>query len=228
MKTIIGLIGVKQSGKDTSAQFIQEILSDKDIKNIKKMALADKLKDVCSDAFGITREAFDDQRYKEIPFKVFGIKKELTPNVLYNILKAYGFCFYKYVGELEKRQLINMELNSPRHIAQIVGTQVLRMVGSEDIHCEQLILDTDYNIITDVRFENEYNFFNNKQDYKFMPLYINRNCAEEKITEKTHESEKEVFKFRNNCIHINNNGSLDDLKNNLKHIITLKLYCDRY
>jgi hypothetical protein len=222
-KTVIGIVGIKQAGKTTSAEFIKQYLEKYELE-YKEMALADKLKDTCAKVFDLQRIAFDDQKYKEIPFKVFNIETKLTANALYLILKEYGHCFYKHAGLFEKKGIIGMELKSPRHIAQIVGTEVLRSIGNEDIHCEQLTLNKEYNIITDIRFENEFNFFNNKENIRFMPLYINRKEAEKEVTENSHASEKEVFKFRDKCIHIDNNKAISDLYNNLKHIISLEIY----
>jgi len=215
MKTIIGLVGVKQSGKSTTASIIKKYYP-----NAKETALADKLKDVCADVFGLSRECFDDQRYKEIPFKVFKIKKILELCDIIDVLALFGIrmtCDLEY--KYREQGLINMELESPRHIAQIIGTQILRQAGDSDIHCRNVDLNGDFLTIGDVRFVNEFDYFYNKAGINFIPIYISRDSAEAQVTENSHISEREVFLFRDKCIRLDNNGTLEDLEINIKQIL---------
>jgi len=219
MKKIIGVVGVKTSGKSTVSSIIQDYLSLHNI-DVKETALADKLKNVCSRVFYLPRNTFDDQRYKEIPFSIFNKTVKIAPVHLEKIIYSFGYSCGDVWGEVD--YLIGTELKTARHIAQIVGTQVLRSIGDEDIHCKFLELGEGTTVISDIRFENEFNYFNNLNDYEFIPLYVGRKEAEDKVDFKTsHESETEVFKFRDRCIKIDNNSTIDNLDKTVRNILRM-------
>ena len=211
MKTIIGLAGVKTSGKSTVANMIKDMLP-----NTTESALADKLKNVCAEVFNIERNQLDAQELKEVPFD--------TPKVLFQerIEEILNLFNIEVTEELLQKYMTNniegMLLETPRKIAQIVGTEVLRTAGNPDIHCDNVNLDGDIVVISDLRFPNEFSYFSNK-DFNFVPLYIQRDEAEKHVTEDSHPSEKCVFEFSGKCIKINNNGSLKNTKEQIKKII---------
>lgn len=217
MKTIIGLAGVKTSGKSTVANIIKEF-----VPNAKEAALADKLKDTCSEVFDISREYFDRQELKEVPFKDGA--KELTNGAIGAILESFGV--YMSRREIDSiYNVVNMKLPTPRKIAQIIGTEVLRAAGDEDIHCKNVKLNENgVTIISDLRFPNEFKYFNEKSNVKFIPLYIQRDEAEQYVTEDSHPSEKCVFEFNDKCIKIDNNGNLRDTERQIKNIIDREIY----
>lgn len=217
MRTIIGLAGVKTSGKSTVANMIKEF-----VPNAKEAALADKLKDTCSEVFDISREYFDRQELKEVPFKD-GAKK-LTNGAIGAILESFGV--YMSRREIDSiYNVVNMKLPTPRKIAQIIGTEVLRAAGDEDIHCKNVKLNENgVTIISDLRFPNEFKYFNEKSNVKFIPLYIQRDEAEQYVTEDSHPSEKCVFEFNDKCIKIDNNGNLRDTERQIKNIIDREIY----
>jgi hypothetical protein len=221
MKTVIGIVGVKTSGKSTVAQIIKEL--DNNTSNIKEVALADKLKNVCAEVFNIPRNTFDDQRYKEIPFSIFNIEKTLGWVELQLILNSFDYLLSENREKFE--HIVGMKLNSARHIAQIVGTQGLRALGDEDIHCHHVKLGPEVTIISDLRFPNEYKYFSKLEGVKFIPLYINRDLAEAEVDmETSHVSETSVFLFRDNCIKIENNSTLDDLKEEVRKALIEESY----
>lgn len=217
MRTIIGLAGVKTSGKSTVANIIKEF-----VPNAKEAALADKLKDTCSEVFDISREYFDRQELKEVPFKDGA--KELTNGAIGAILESFGV--YMSRREIDSiYNVVNMKLPTPRKIAQIIGTEVLRAAGDEDIHCKNVKLNENgVTIISDLRFPNEFKYFNEKSNVKFIPLYIQRDEAEQYVTEDSHPSEKCVFEFNDKCIKIDNNGNLRDTERQIKNIIDREIY----
>ena len=222
MKTVIGIVGDKTSGKSTAATCIKKYIEKHTNRQLIEAALADKLKNVCANTFNIPRNTFDDQRYKEIPFEVFNLRKNLSQASIISIVRQFGKSYVDYQEILDP--LRGIELTSARHIAQIVGTQVLRALGDPDIHCKNVTLGNDVTVISDIRFPNEYNYFSNLPDCKFIPLYINRKIAEDEVDmEKSHESETSVFLFRNKCIYISNNGSVDDLGAKLSVILDERL-----
>lgn len=216
MKTVIGLVGVKTSGKSTVANIIKDIIEE----NVVEFALADKLKNICSEVFNIPRDNFDKQDLKEV---LFESKKILTKEAILLILKDFDIIVTEQlIDYYTKNNIINKELISPRHIAQVVGTEILRAAGDEDIHCKNIKLDDGVTIISDVRFPNEFNYFNNlSNDAIFLPFYIQRSDAENKINSDSHPSETSVFMFREKCIKVNNNNDLEFLKKQ----IMLHLYC---
>lgn len=211
MKTIIGLVGVKTSGKTTICNMIKEFVTAKEV------ALADKLKNTCGEIFGLERIQFDLQELKELPFKKPIL---LTSNHISKILTSYGIEMSFLEIDRKYSSLINMELDTPRKIAQIIGTEVLRAVGNENIHCENIKISKDeITIISDIRFPNEMEYFKNLNNIKFLPLYINRLEAEKHVTEYSHPSEKSIFEFSNKCIKIDNNGTLDETRLQIKEIL---------
>lgn len=219
MKTIIGVVGVKTSGKSTVSQMIKEFLPKNQVIEV---ALADKLKNVCAEVFNIPRSTFDDQRYKEIPFSAFNIDKRLKIDFIRTICDKFDKFheFHKH----DFSNIVGMKLESARHIAQIVGTQILRALGDEDIHCKHLKLSSNITIVSDIRFENEFNYFNNLKGYRFIPIYVKRYEAEKHIDLKTsHVSETSVFKFKDKCIELDNDSSLRDLEANVQKIVNSNL-----
>ena len=222
MKLIIGLAGVKTSGKSTVANIIKNIMGGRAMgHNVQEAALADKLKNVCSLVFNVPRENFDRQDLKEVPFET---PKFLTESKIFSILEMFNVDPTDIlIGQYYKKLIVDMELKSPRQIAQVVGTEVLRETGDEDIHCKNLNLNEDgITIVSDLRFPNEFNFFNRTKlmGYQFLPLYIQRDEAEQHVTENSHPSETSVFKFSSQCLEVPNNGSLIGLENKIIQLLS--------
>jgi hypothetical protein len=222
MKLVIGLAGVKTSGKSTVANIIKRVMGETGMGyNVQEAALADKLKNACSLVFNVPRENFDRQDLKEVPFE--------TPKILFKdrieaILELFNVePTEQLIQKYFTNDIVDMELESPRQIAQIIGTEILRETGDEDIHCKNLNLNEDgITIVSDLRFPNEFNFFNRAKlmGYEFLPLYIQRDEAEQYVTENSHPSETSVFKFSNQCLGVPNNGSLRGLENKIIQLLS--------
>lgn len=212
MKTVIGLAGVKTSGKSTVANIIKKYLY-----NVQEAALADKLKNTCAEVFGLERKQFDLQELKEVPFEV---PKTLGLYEVGAILESFGV--YMDTREIDSKfDVIGMELKSPRHIAQIVGTEVLRAAGDEFIHCKNVPVNKNgITIISDLRFPNEYEYFSKAEDVHFIPIYIQRDEAEKHVTKDSHPSETSVFLFSDKCELLPNNSSLQELESRLLVILS--------
>lgn len=212
MNVIIGLAGVKTSGKSTVANIIKEVIGTET--SISEEALADKLKNVSAEVFGVPRNHFDDQSVKEVDFK--DGPKILTENSIHQILTLFNVPVTQdLMGKYQASGIIGMELPTPRKIAQVVGTEVLRATGDEDIHCKNMPLNSEgYTIVSDLRFPNEFNYFHTLgvDGYRFIPLYVQRDEAEKHVTKDSHPSETSVFLFSDQCKKLSNNGSLEDLK----------------
>lgn len=212
---LIALVGVKNSGKDAVADIIQKYV------RAERMAFANKLKEVCSNQFNLDMSFFHDRLLKESDLNT---KEALGYIRSINILEDFGINTsnltieqVNYIGSLSI-----VVLDTPRSIMQIVGSQLLRHFDIE-IHLKTIEIEklTGINIVTDVRMPNELKYLSGYPG-KFVPLYIQRDSAEEKVTENSHESEKNVFLIRDNCIKINNNGSLEDLEDVVVGILNLK------
>ena len=226
MKTIIGLAGVKTSGKSTVANIIKELIGG----DIAESAIANKLKDVCGEVFDIPRDHFDNQDIKEVNFS--DGPKILTLNKISMILHLFNVRMtQELVEKYKSANVIDIELPHPRRIAQIVGTQVLRTTGDEDIHCKNMPLsdeDGSVTVVSDLRFPNEFTYFHsqNFNDVRFLPLYIQRDEAEALITKDSHASETSVFLFSDQCIKLSNNGSLEELRLSIKELLLKEGYIE--
>lgn len=211
-KTVIGLAGVKTSGKSTVANIIK-----KHLKEVNESALADKLKNVSADVFLISRNYFDDQDKKEVPLEEPRI---LTVADILKIVEMFG-ATSKITPEIREKyhELAGMVLDTPRKIAQIVGTEILRLLGT-DIHCENVkVFDSGVTIISDLRFPNEFDYFMNSKEVNFIPLYLQRQLAESQVTPQSHSSETSVFLFNKKCIQIDNNNSLESTESQVLQVL---------
>lgn len=221
MNIVIGLAGVKTSGKSTVTNIIRKYF------DLKEAALAEKLKVASALAFDVQRSHFDDQAFKEVPFTE---SKTLTEESIRSILTFFKVNPDEFIDDVlytkrieMYRDIIGMELESPRKIAQIVGTEVLRRVG-EDIHCENLEFNSNgVTVVSDMRFPNEFAYLSRKQGIKFIPIYIKREAAESQVTPQSHSSETSVFKFCGDCFLVDNNGSLENTEKQVMKIIKEQL-----
>lgn len=220
MRTVIGLAGVKTSGKSTVAEILKKIIGG----NILESALADKLKNTSAEVFNLPRDYFDRQDIKEVPLS--GGPIILTADHIFDILWKFNVKMDQSEFTEKYSNIIGTELETPRKIAQIVGTEVLRATGDEDIHCKNMPMNEEgITIVSDLRFPNEFEYFENAEDVNFIPLYIKRDVAEAQVTENSHASETSVFKFTDKCNEIPNNGTLENLEEQLTRKFRSLTFC---
>jgi hypothetical protein len=210
----IAFTGVKQAGKTTSFEIIKDIYPE-----AIEITLAAKLKDVCSQVFEIPRKYFDDQNIKE--------KELLQPAYLSRenieaVIRGFG-----YTPDFEKhvRAHIGLILHTPRQIAQYIGTEVLRVIDN-DIHCigaTQGLPEEGIFVVTDMRFPNEFAYFQTTQTEFFKPFYISNRQAESALNSNSHSSETSVLEIAKKCTTIDNNGSLADFRKNVTEAISALL-----
>ena len=127
--SIIGVGGLKRAGKDSVCNILTKIYG------YKKLAFADALRDICSRVFSIPINYFIDDDLKEKPFE---IPVELTVQRINMIL---NFCFrdHNYQSKWKRYEdlckhatdagiynYVGTQLLTPRHILQIVGTELIR------------------------------------------------------------------------------------------------------
>lgn len=180
-RVIVGIKGHKGSGKDTIASMIHYIMavgttaatydgwekydiSPKDDLDVPTIHFADKLKDDLSLMFGIPRECFDSQEYKDD--KYFHIKTSsfktsknvrefLIPEITLKDLEQNNLA--KWIESYKEDCVIKL-----RTLMQYYGTEIVRnQLGHYiwvNIGVNKAIMYRDYygySIIADVRFHNE-------------------------------------------------------------------------
>lgn len=201
MKTIIALTGVKFSGKTTAFNIVKEMIPE-----VIEIQLAKKLKDECARVFKIDRPLFDDPMRKELSLEtpVYLDSANIT-----ELIRSYGV---EPNYDVHVRPHIGMVLESPRRVAQYIGTEVLRTVD-EDIHCMGATMNLPENatfVVTDMRFPNEYKFFKNNYGGVFYPFHVQNNQAELAGAQDMHPSERLVLETAKNCKKIPNNASIPE------------------
>lgn len=202
MDIVIGLVGAKGAGKSTTFKLMSEFW------DVQEVALADKLKNTCSKVFDIPRNHFDSHEFKEKDLDTPVFLDDSSLRVIYkeyDVTPDYDKHIRSHIGKI---------LETPRKVAQYVGSEVLRSI-SEDIHCTAAVKTANKAIvvITDIRFPNEYEFFA-KNYKKFHLVYIQNTAAETTAGEDTHISEKYLKDLMKKAEYtINNNDDMKTLRN---------------
>lgn len=204
---IVGISGRARAGKSTLMGIMR-------LYGAKEVALADLLKNTCSNVFNVPRDFFDDQSKKEVRFPEPKILDEIK---LFKILKEYGL--ESHHGQV-KGEHVGMNLVSPRHIAQYVGTDVLRSIDS-DIHIKKAFEKcTDPSalyVLSDVRFDNEEAAVKNIAGFI---IGIFRKAVEPRPEEQVHASEQQVRGIIDRADYvIFNEGTLEEFENSCKLVI---------
>lgn len=210
-KVIISLVGVKRSGKSTASELLQDMLPD-----AKSVAIADKLKQVCSDAFDLDLIHFNSQDLKEEPL-IYPLNLKIDG--LSTILESFKLPNSKAINVSSENilELATMKMRTPRQILQNVGMFVRDTFG-KSIHMSHLDLSSSITIVSDVRFENEFQYLDKLKGYIHIPIYIENKEAE--AVKDLHISEKDYLKFKNKCTKLDNNvKDLDVLFDNLEDIL---------
>ena len=210
MRTIIGLTGVKTSGKSTAFNLLKE-----QIPGLIEIQLAKKLKDVCASVLGIERDSFDNPDKKEVLLDtpIYLDRRNVT-----EMIEAFGFKVEDgRAYDALVRPHIGTVLESPRRVAQYVGTEVLRALD-EGIHCIGATMGLPENgifVVTDMRFTNEFDYFKKNYSENFYPFHIQSNRAEAAGAGEMHPSERQVLETAKKCKRIENNGTIQELKGKL-------------
>lgn len=211
MKKILVLTGVKGSGKTTTFNLIKS----RYFPDAVEVTLAKKLKDTCSSVFGIGRNHLEDQDKKEVPFVVpITLAKEEVTSILENFRLTYSY-------EAHVKPHVGKKLYTPRQVAQYVGTEILRNVD-EMVHCRGSLMDlkeSDTYVVTDVRFWNEFDFFADRSEFRFIPIYVANSLAETNAEKDNHASERYVLQIAKNCHKLDNNGTMQQLDERLDNLL---------
>lgn len=201
-KKIIGLVGYAGSGKTTAAKELVTLGGT-------EVSFAGPLKDICSKVFSVERDSFDCQSKKEVPFPspiIFNAKQMST------ILMIYGFDTLTMDDKIliELDTYIGYKFKTPREIAQIIGTDILRRVDS-NIHVKKAIelsnKDAKFLIFSDIRFPNELDIVKNNGGMSF---YIKRPTLN--IKSDQHSSESYIPQLSSNVNHTLVNVDIHDFR----------------
>lgn len=206
MTILLGLCGAKYAGKTSTFNILKELNPA-----IQEITLAKQMKKVCSRVFSLPMRFFDDPSLKEAQLTQ---PVYLSTTILEALLIAYNLplkrdLYRKHVGKT---------LDTPRRILQYVGTEFLRTIELQ-IHCrvanDSLKSDTKVAVVTDIRFPDEREFFE-KHSSNFMMVYVRNTKAENVANTDTHASEKYLTDLKLNALIIDNDGTLADLRNEIK------------
>lgn len=153
---IIAFSGNKFAGKDTAAQ----ILINKC--GFTRIGLADKLKDICSEVFQISRKDMDDPSKKESLFTKKLIISAENIDLLLQRMQKDGFEFnFEITFRDICKDFCGKTLTTIRDMLQTIGTDICRNFIQDNIWLEYIkknITNYDKVVITDARFKNERDF----------------------------------------------------------------------
>lgn len=208
MLKVIGLVGFKGSGKSTTFDILKNLNA-----NVEEIMIANHLKNVCSVVFHIPRTHFDDQNFKEKEFKNPIV---LSSSVIEEVFRQFYINKDQYSYDTNIKPHVGVILMSPRQIAQYVGTELLRSVDP-DIHVKTAIKNMRFTdkvyVVTDIRFFNEFNTFNNDPNVSFVSLYIKRDSQTPKDISSVHASEREIPLIGEKCLAtVSNNTTVSDFR----------------
>lgn len=192
---IIGLGGLRRSGKDTLADVLV-----RDFKYV-KVSLASSLRNLCSNVFQIEEQEFTRDDTKE---RLFSHPIRLDEEHLGLILSVIENDWEFVVTREQKDKLlaqVGIEMKHPRHVLQIVGTDLIRNCIDSDL----LLKVADRNIanladvvIADVRFANERRWLEKKGALLCLVNRPNQQSADNHISENDLGNESEYKIIFNN------------------------------
>ena len=222
-KRLIAVSGVKGSGKDSVSSMLQYCLSVPKMfrqyffyKNFRKwikpkykrIAFADPLKKMLSDLLNISLDKFYIREFKE--------------GCIINISTLEGSWLGEKLSDSKFNKLVKQldpsltEANlSLRQLLQYFGTEIMQKYFGKRVWINSTMQNrSEYTIISDLRFIEEYNAVKEK---KGIVIYINRPNYEF----GQHASEREMKELLENDKYdfiIDNNGSMEDLFNQVKEL----------
>ncbi len=150
MQKIIGLLGVKGSGKDTCAGYLVSL------KGFRRIGFADALYQEVADAYGVTVDFLGNRETKETPLERLALKRCADPAFVRCVAEELG-----WGASASEEQLALPQ--SPRLVLQLWGTEYRRRRGVDSYWLDIVAAAIRSNpqtsfVVTDVRFLNEFNF----------------------------------------------------------------------
>ncbi len=203
---VIAFCGSKGSGKSTSATIFKELYTGP----TEELAFAGHLKKVCANVFLIDHNKFIDPLLKEVELNEY---ISLNPQNIKDVLSLFKIETYDF--DKHVRPHIGQVFDTPRKLLQYVGTELLHPLDPL-IHVNVTLKLKDPNklsIITDLRFPKEFDYLCQRLD--FIPVYVYNRSAEDRAAADNHPSERGVLTFKHKCVIVDNNGTMDQLRQEL-------------
>jgi len=201
MTRFITLAGKKQVGKDTSANMIADRLAYPD--GVYVTHFADALKQACNIIFGIPLEDMETEEGKQRVTDVQWPWRQTEKHAWIKIV-------YKVYPKLKRFMTV-------REVLQFVGTELLRTQLDPDVWIKSIYrrqwAENDIVIVADCRFPNEAEFARENG----LLISVERDTG---IPSDGHISETVLDDYHDYDYIINNNGSFDDLREQLRSILT--------
>ncbi len=149
MQKVIGLLGVKGSGKDTCAQYLIDQLG------FRRIGFADALYKEVADAFGVTVAFLGNRDTKETPLPELALSRCAD--------QAFVTAVAEELGWTQTTPELLAQPQSPRFVLQLWGTEYRRRRGVDSYWLDQVKAAIESNptvsfVVTDVRFLNEFRF----------------------------------------------------------------------
>lgn len=151
VKELIGIGGYKGAGKNTASAILR------DEYGFKEISLALPLKKICAELTGLPYAHFEEPNIKDEPFSTPLV---LTLPDLSNIVRLSKL--YGAITDDQKDDILDagfrVELLTPRHMLQFVGTDLIRKHVDSEFWCrayEKEVRQYEKVVSPDVRFENE-------------------------------------------------------------------------
>lgn len=203
MTKFIGISGKKQTGKDSSAKFIRQILRYKNFSS-DTTSFAEPLKEICVDVLGLAHKdvyGTNEQKDSLSHIKWDGFPEEIRIKYANN----YIMCRDGVADPIPRNGYM-----TNREVLQVMGTDIFRSIYN-DVWARapfRKIWEYDVVIFSDVRFPNEKLAI---EENGGIVLRLERDTG----LEDTHASETALDNtiFEHKYV---NNGSLEDLNNFLK------------
>lgn len=208
---ILAFCGSKGSGKSTSAEMFKELYTGP----MEELAFAGRLKEVCSQVFELPMENFLDPKLKE---KELDKYINLTPLKIEQVFRLFDVPNQDYDTFI--RPHLGKVFETPRQVLQYVGTELLQKVNRA-VHSNQMLKlksPEKLTVVTDLRFFHEYELLKTGPNF-FIPVLIKNDGASLIAASDTHPSETDLRKFERDCLVIENNGTLSELREKLKKFI---------
>lgn len=220
----IGLVGLAGAGKDTAAQIISKHL------RFPCVAFAEPIHEAAKYVFG---DLYLERGVKELPLPFGNTGLNLTKNIAQSIINECNLDLSDEELQIAlKVAFTNRETGkiyeelSPRKFMQLFGTEFGRNID-EKIWVNRIENKYSDCVISDVRFENEMEICNiivvvERDGSGVEGYHVSENLAKRL---KNHPNRESSFTITNGTFRVvgrrvDNNGTIDDLREKLKQIFS--------